>query len=175
VGRRHALPRSLLLYFGDDAGSPGTILTFFPWPNAARGHAGAGEVAKTACSGPAAALEYWHQRLRDQSLLVERTGKRFDEQVLTFPDPDGMQIEIVAHADAGAANASRFASVPTEHGIREPPGFTFDEPIESLGEELCIPQWLEPKRSFIEKRLPPVTLHKSLPPIELQTDAGATV
>ena len=285
-------PGTYHFYFGDDAGSPGTILTFFPWPGAVRGHAGAGEVARTAFSVPAASLEYWHQRLTDQGLLVERTGKRFDEQVLTFPDPDGMQIEIVAHADAGPANAPRFASVPPEHAIRgffgvtlleqnaaqtasilnvmgfqkigeegnrlrfsapgralgnhidllidpnakfgrsgagsvhhiafratddaaqhewrqeiakhldvtpvldrtyfhsiyfrepggvlfelatDPPGFTFDEPIESLGEELRIPQWLEPKRSFIEKRLPPVTLHKSLPPIELETEAGATV
>ena len=285
-------PGTYHFYFGDDAGSPGTILTFFPWPDAAPGHAGSGEVARTAFSVPAASLEYWHQTLSDQGLLVERTGKRFDEQVLTFPDPDGMRIEIVAHADAGAANAPRFASVPPEHAIRgffgvtlleqnaaqtaailnvmgfqkiaeegnrlrfsapghalgnhidllidsntkfgrfgagsvhhiafrasddasqrewrqeiakhldvtpvldrtyfhsiyfrepggvlfelatDPPGFTFDEPIESLGEELRIPQWLEPKRSFIEKRLIPITLHKSLPPIELQTEAGATV
>jgi len=285
-------PGTYHFYFGDDAGSPGTILTFFPWPDAAPGHAGSSEVARTAFSVPAASLEYWHQTLSDQGLLVERTGKRFDEQVLTFPDPDGMRIEIVAHADAGAANAPRFASVPPEHAIRgffgvtlleqnaaqtaailnvmgfqkiaeegnrlrfsapghalgnhidllidsntkfgrfgagsvhhiafrasddasqrewrqeiakhldvtpvldrtyfhsiyfrepggvlfelatDPPGFTFDEPIESLGEELRIPQWLEPKRSFIEKRLIPITLHKSLPPIELQTEAGATV
>ena len=37
------------------------------------------------------------------------------------------------------------------------------------------PEWLEPKRSFIEKRLAPITLHKSLPPIELHTEAGATI
>ncbi len=285
-------PGTYHFYFGDDAGSPGTILTFFPWPHGARGHAGAGEVVRTAFSVPAASLEYWHERLTDQGLLVERTGKRFDEQVLTFSDPDGMHIEIVAHADAGAPNAPRFASVPPEHAIRgffgvtlleqnaartaailnvmgfqkireegnrlrfsalgralgnhidllidpnakfgrsgagsvhhiafratddaaqhewrreiakhldvtpildrtyfhsiyfrepggvlfeiatDPPGFTFDEPIESLGEELRIPQWLEPKHSFIEARLPPVTLHKNLPPIELETEAGATV
>src|ERR1700721_1943090 len=55
------------------------------------------------------------------------------------------------------------------------PGFALDEPIEALGEELRIPQWLEPKRSFIEKRLAPITLHKSLPPVEIQTEAGATL
>ena len=56
----------------------------------------------------------------------------------------------------------------------DPPGFALDEPMESLGEELRIPQWLEPKRGFIEKRLAPITLHKSLPLMELQTEAGAT-
>jgi glyoxalase family protein len=49
--------------------------------------------------------------------LVEQIGRRFDEQVLTFPDPDGMKIEIVAHADADAIRLPRFASVP-EHAIR---------------------------------------------------------
>ncbi len=46
-------PGTYHFYFGDDAGSPGTILTFFPWPNAVRGHPGAGEVARTAFSIPA--------------------------------------------------------------------------------------------------------------------------
>jgi predicted esterase len=51
----------------------------------------------------------------------------------------------------------------------DPPGFALDEPIESLGEELRIPQWLEAKRSSIERTLAPITLHKNVPPIELQT------
>jgi glyoxalase family protein len=57
----------------------------------------------------------------------------------------------------------------------DPPGFTFDEPIESLGEALRIPEWLEARRSVIEQRLAPIVLHKSVPPIEFQTEAGATI
>jgi glyoxalase family protein len=57
----------------------------------------------------------------------------------------------------------------------DPPGFALDEPIESLGEELRIPEWLEPKRSYIEQRLVPITLHKNAPPIEIQSEAGATI
>jgi glyoxalase family protein len=230
--------------------------------------------------------------LTDQGILVEQTGRRFAEQVLTFPDPDGLKIEIVGHADAGAANAPRFAPVPPEHSIRgffgvtllernadqtaailnvmgfqkigeegnrvrfsaaghalgnhidliidpnakfgrsgagsvhhiafrakddaaqkewrqeiakhldvtpvmdrtyfhsiyfrepggvlfelatDPPGFALDEPVESLGEELRLPPWLEPKHSLIEQRLAPIALHKSVPPMELQTEAGATI
>src|SRR5271170_7062073 len=111
-------PGTYHLYFGDDAGSPGTILTFFPWPHATPGHSGAGEVTKTAFSVPATSLEYWWERLADQGLLVAPIERRFDGQVLAFSDPDGMQVEIVAHADAGVANAPRFASVPPEHAIR---------------------------------------------------------
>jgi glyoxalase family protein len=111
-------PGTYHFYFGDDAGSPGTILTFFPWPHAARGHSGAGELTKTAFSVRVSSLGYWQKKLNAQGILVEQTGRRFEEEVLTFSDPDGMKIEIVAHADAGAANAPRFASVPPEHAIR---------------------------------------------------------
>jgi len=111
-------PGSYHFYFGDDAGSPGTILTFFPWPGATRGSAGVGEVTQTAFSVPLSSLDYWEKRLVDDGQLVERSGKRFEEEVLTFPDPDGMKIEIVGHADAGVANGSRFSSVPAEHAIR---------------------------------------------------------
>src|SRR5450631_2445064 len=111
-------PGTYHFYFGDDSGTPGTILTFFPWPHAVRGHAGVGEVAKTAFSVSLNSIDYWQQRLKDEGLLVENTGKRFEEQVLTFPDPDAMKIEIVGHADAGPANGSRFSSVPPEHSIR---------------------------------------------------------
>ncbi len=267
-------PGTYHFYFGDDVGSPGTILTFFPWPNASRGRAGVGEVTKTAFSVPLSSLNYWQQRLKTSAPL-----KRFNEEVLTISDPDGMQIEIVGHADAGEARAPRFASVPPEHAIRgffgvtlferdaettasilnvmgfhqiasegnrvrfaakgdalgnhidllidpdaahgrsgagsvhhiafrakddaaqkewreelakhlnvtpvmdrtyfhsiyfrepggvlfelatDPPGFALDEPVESLGEALRIPPWLEPQRAQIEATLAPITLHKSL-------------
>jgi glyoxalase family protein len=111
-------PGTYHFYFGDDAGSPGTILTFFPWPRASRGVAGAGEVAQTAFSVPLGSIAYWEYRLKRHGVLVEATGKRFDEEVLTFADPDGMKLEIVGHADAAPANAPRYADVPAEHSIR---------------------------------------------------------
>jgi glyoxalase family protein len=113
-------PGTYHFYFGDDAGTPGTILTFFPWPHARRGHAGAGEVTQTAFSVPQGSLDYWEQRLRDKGVLVERTGTRFNstEEVLTLGDPDGMKIELVAHADPPAITSSRYADVPSEHALR---------------------------------------------------------
>ena len=113
-------PGTYHFYFGDDAGSPGTILTFFPWPHARRGHAGAGEVTQTAFSVPQGSLDFWEQRLRDKGILVERTGARFNgaEEVLTLADPDGMKIELVAHAEAPAITPSRYADVPAQYALR---------------------------------------------------------
>jgi glyoxalase family protein len=111
-------PGTYHLYFGDDLGSPGTILTFFPWPMAARGSPGVGQVTVTSFSVPEHSLGYWEQRLRSAGAPVERSGKRFDEDVLTFADPDGLKLEIVGHAGAKEPQARREAAVPEEHAIR---------------------------------------------------------
>jgi glyoxalase family protein len=111
-------PGTYHFYFGDDSGSPGTILTFFPWPHAGRGSAGAGEVTHTAFSVPAGSLDYWERRLAQAGVPAERTGRRFEEDVLTLADPDGMKLELVAHANAGAVQNPRFSDVPDQYAIR---------------------------------------------------------
>jgi glyoxalase family protein len=272
-------PGTYHFYFGDDLGSPGTILTFFPWPRVGRGTAGAGEVTHTAFSIPSDSLAFWEDRLVQKHIKFTRSPRRFDEEVLTFSDTSGMQIELVAHAEASAAHPPRFSDVPAAHAIRgfhgvtmlqldatetskvlaamgfhqiaaegnrlrfaspadpsalgnhidilvdpqanfgrsgagsvhhiafraandaaqlewrseitqhlpatevldreyfhsiyfrEPggvlfelatdnPGFAVDEPLESLGERLCLPPWFEARRAGLEERLPPITLHK---------------
>jgi glyoxalase family protein len=111
-------PGTYHLYFGNDIGTPGTILTFFPWPGAARGSSGVGQVTVTSFSVPEQSLAYWEQRLSVAHVPVERSGKRFDENVLTFADPDGLKLEIVGHAGAKESQARREAAVPEEHAIR---------------------------------------------------------
>jgi glyoxalase family protein len=271
-------PGTYHFYFGDDAGTPGTIFTFFPWPHAKRGIVGAGEVTHTAFSVPPTSIAYWEQRLASKNVSFEGKQERMGETVLTFSDPDGMKIELVGHAESGVLKAPRFADVPVEHAIhgffgvtmlerdalqteaalallgfrkvaeegnrlrfsaagdslgnhldivvdpkahpgrpgagsvhhiafrsedyedqkewhavigqylgvspvmerdyfrsiyfREPggvlfelatdiPGFAIDESLESLGEELCVPQWLSSDMVPLTRLLPPVTLHKA--------------
>jgi glyoxalase family protein len=120
-------PGTYHFYFGDDAGSPGTILTFFPWPHARRGSFGVGETAATAFRVPLASLGFWEKRLTDAGVPVERAGKRFEEEVLRFADPDGMRLEIVGHAEAGEANAPRTSDVGAEQAIRGFSGVTLSE------------------------------------------------
>lgn len=84
------------LYYGDYAGSPGTILTFFPWAGLRRGRPGTGQAYATAFSVPRDALPYWQERfahLKIESFAVE---KRFEDEVLGFLDPDGLRLELVA-------------------------------------------------------------------------------
>jgi glyoxalase family protein len=111
-------PGTYHLYFGDHSGSPGTILTFFPWPMAARGSPGVGQVTVTSFSVPEQSLGYWERRLRSAGGPVERSGKRFDEDVLTFADPDGLKLEMVGHAGTKEPQVRRNSEVPEEHSIR---------------------------------------------------------
>ena len=110
-------PGTYHFYFGDDNGSPGTILTFFPWPHASRGQAGAGEVIATAFSIPLGSLEYWRGRLGDYKLAVSES-RRFGAAVLGFDDPDGMRLELVEQAEAHAVVAPRYAAVPPDRAIQ---------------------------------------------------------
>ncbi len=270
-------PGTYHLYYGDGTGSPGTILTFFPWPGAMRGRNGAGMATEIVFSAPAGSLDYWQQRLQQAGVATGAVTGRLGESVFTFQDLDGLRLAI---AESGAvpafqpwadspvpssyalqgihsvtlteANASateqhlsavmgleevgregtrarfrfgdggagrivdvvqddqagrgrvsagavhhvawRVADDETElywqgrlmkdgshvspvmdrtyfHSIywrepggvlfeiaTDPPGFTADEPAESLGEKLILPSWLEPMREDLERRLPKVAL-----------------
>ncbi len=269
-------PGTYHFYFGDDTGMPGTIMTSFPWPGAARGRRGAGETAATAFSVPVGSLDYWRERLKRLGVQMEESV-HFGSTYLSFGDPDDMRLELVEQAEAHAGAYPRYIDVPREYAIqgfygattlvtslgrteamlgtmgytkvateggrtrftaggealgrfvdvvvdaqalpgkmgagtvhhiafrasddaaqgywrqelgkhvsvtpvqdrtyfhsiyfREPggvlyeiatdaPGFLFDEPVESLGEALKIPEWFEPQRKAIEARVAPITLHK---------------
>jgi len=270
-------PGTYHFYFGDDTGTPGTILTFFPWPGTQKGRRGAGETIATAFSIPVGSLPYWRERLLGKGVVAEE-NVYFGGTHLSFSDPDGMELELVEHAEAQAVAAPRYSDVPAQYAIqgffgttllelslartealldlmgyrklgeegdrsryapdgdargrildivvdedaqpgrmgagtvhhiafrasddssqldwkqelgrnvsvtpvqdrtyfhsiyfREPggvlfeiatdaPGFLIDEPIESLGEALRIPEWFEPQRKVIEARVQPITLHKA--------------
>jgi len=56
-------PGSYHLYYGDDLGRPGTILTFFAWPGVPRGRVGPPQLTATSYAAPAGALEFWARRL----------------------------------------------------------------------------------------------------------------
>lgn len=269
-------PGTYHFYFGDDVGTPGTILTFFPWPGTARGVRGAGETVATAFSIPVGALGHWRERLRTHGVSTQE-ATHFGGVHLAFEDPDGMMLELVEHAEMAAGAAPRYSDVPAEYAVqgffgatllevslgrteamlgemgyskleeeaervrfapqgtalgrfidvvvdetarrgrmgagtvhhiafrasddraqedwraylgtmagvtpvqdrtyfhsiyfREPggvlfeiatdaPGFLIDEPVEALGETVCIPEWFEKQRASIEAKVLPLTLHK---------------
>ena len=121
-------PGTYHLYYGDEEGRPGTILTFFPWKGAPRGSLGAGQTSTTAFSVPEDSLDFWQERLQAAGLPVESPVLRFDEQVLSFADPDGLRLELVAHAEATDSPPWQEGTVDASHAIRSFHGVTLLEP-----------------------------------------------
>ncbi|MCL6649138.1 MAG: ring-cleaving dioxygenase [Chloroflexi bacterium] len=110
-------PRAYHLYFGDATGTPGTIVTFFAWPNAQRGTVGRGQITAIALAVPTDALPFWQRRLEAAGVPTRRT-QRFDEDVLQFPDPDGLALELVASAGVAERPPWTVADIPPDVAIR---------------------------------------------------------
>ncbi|SDT31968.1 glyoxalase family protein [Friedmanniella luteola] len=111
-------PDSYHLYYGDAAGSPSTLLTFFPWPGVPRGRSGAGMMTATAFSVPGASLGWWQQRFRRLGVDADAPVSRDTEEVLSFRDPDGMVVELVAADGDHRSGWDGVADIPSGHAVR---------------------------------------------------------
>jgi len=112
-------PTTYHFYFGDAAGSPGTLITFFVWPGAKRGRPGAGQVGVTSFAIPPRSLGYWIERLIRYHVSYEQPQTRFDdERVIALKDPDGLLLELVAHPAAETRPEWSGGEVAAEHSIR---------------------------------------------------------
>ncbi len=110
-------PSAYHLYYGDETGTPGSIVTFFYWPGGAgRGRVGSGQVTRLSFSAPAASLDFWYARLQKHNVSVKRET-RFGEDVLTFSDPDRIAVEIVAVAN-DARTGWTGAGIAAENALR---------------------------------------------------------
>jgi glyoxalase family protein len=111
-------PGTYHLYYGDASGRPGSILTFFPWPNARRGRVGVGQVAETQLAIPTGALAFWIQRLTEHQIAFQGPIRRFEgEMALTFTDHDGLPLALVA-SDAARTLPGMDGVVPEAMSIR---------------------------------------------------------
>ena len=121
-------PETYHLYYGDEVGSPGSIMTFFPWPGARRGRVGSGQVAVVAFSVLPSAIDFWLDRLTSHGIAHSGARRRFDggdeEQSIAFQDHDGTMLEIVGHYGAierrgrtGAHGISGEMAIRGFHGV----------------------------------------------------------
>jgi len=109
-------PGTYHLYFGNEGGKPGTIITFFPWPDADQGKIGGGQVGVTSYVIPKGAMGFWEKRLEKFNISFTKT-ERFGEQYIAFDDPHGLHLEIVEREE-GEANTWNFGGVTAEVAIK---------------------------------------------------------
>jgi glyoxalase family protein len=111
-------PETYHLYYGDERGHPGTILTFFPWEHAAPGRNGVGQTEQAAFRVSAASMGYWTHRLIEKGVAHEALEKWFGESVLSFADPHGLRLALVGVGGGASEPAWSNGEIPAEHAIR---------------------------------------------------------
>ena len=104
------------LYYGDAAGTPGTLLTFFPFQRAEAGRLGKPQPRTTAFAIPEGSAAYWYDRLDSRGVDADAPTERFDETAVAFRDYDGNHLELVT-ADSPLPRTTD-GSVPEQHAIR---------------------------------------------------------
>lgn len=104
------------LFFGDGEGTPGSAITFFPWPNAPRGKVGRGQVIRVAYSVPMGSLGFWGDRLADFAIKADTPTEKFGSSVLTATDPDGFVVDLVECDDPRPARP--WHNIPADKAVK---------------------------------------------------------
>lgn len=111
-------PGTYHFYFGDERGSPGTLVTFFLWGSLGRGREGTGQVGSVALSIPRRSVGFWLERLEARGAVRGAPVEREGELALPCADHDGLRLELVGHAAAAERPGRASPGIPAEHAIR---------------------------------------------------------
>ncbi|MFC4024857.1 ring-cleaving dioxygenase [Oceanobacillus longus] len=147
-------PGTYHLYFGNEGGRPGSIITFFPWAGAKQGKIGDGQVGVTSYAVPSGSLSFWKKRL-EKFNIGYNISERFGENYLSFDDVHGLHLELVERAD-GLENSWSIGDVTPDVAIKGFAGATLlsEDPektmqlletvmgLEKIGEENGISRFL---------------------------------
>lgn len=110
-------PKTYHLYYGNEEGSPGTILTFFPWEGVAAGRRGARQATEIGYSVPEGSLDFWQERLEKNNVIFNKQAEKFGERYLTFLDPDGLKFELTVSKKIDKRKAWITPEIGAEHAI----------------------------------------------------------
>lgn len=105
-------PTAYHLYYGDGVGSPGTVLTFFPYPDGYPGRPGTGQATITGLQVGPDSLRYWYERLKSHSVDVESPRGR----TMDFHAPDGLKLRLIANGGP-VRTAPHVSRIPAMHAI----------------------------------------------------------
>ena len=120
-------PEVYHLYYGNEKGSPGTIMTFFPYPDIPQGRKGKGQLTVTSFSIPENSLDYWIKRLDKFHIPHKDPEQRFDEEIfIYFEDNDGLGLELVSNKRDQRPGFT-YGNIPIEFAIKGFYGITLSE------------------------------------------------
>ena len=110
-------PDTYHFYFADEVGNPGSVLTFFAWPDMRRGIRGNGETNAVAYNVPIGSLKLWQDHLKRNGITSQSVEKRFGENLLAFEDPDGMRVELVETENLPKIDFWEEGPIPQEYAL----------------------------------------------------------
>lgn len=87
-------PHTYHFYYGDEVGTPGSILTFFPWEDIMTGRRGTHMATEIGYSIPEGSIDFWIKRFEERNILYNKPSQKFGDLYLTFLDPDGLKLEL---------------------------------------------------------------------------------
>ena len=111
-------PDTYHLFYADAVGSPGTDLTFFPWPSMRPGRRGTGLTNEVSLAVPAGSLDFWAARFAELGVATTGREMRFGERVLPFADPDDLALTLTETSSAREFTPWDGSAVPVEHQVR---------------------------------------------------------
>lgn len=111
-------PGTYHLFYGNEAATPGSSLTFFPWPRAHKGTKGTGESVNVAFKVPEGSQDYWIERLNNVDIQHSDFFEVFGKQTIRFEDPDGLVLDLVFDGTTKEKVSSYKSPVPHEYSIQ---------------------------------------------------------
>jgi glyoxalase family protein len=111
-------PGTYHLYYGDEVGTPGTIMTYFPWRHVQRGKKGNGEIAAVGYTIRPESVGFWQHWLKKNGIVFGDVENRFGAEVLTFEDPDGMGLELMVSAEPATLHHWEVGPIPENYALK---------------------------------------------------------
>jgi glyoxalase family protein len=111
-------PETYHLYYGDKEGTPGTILTFFPWEGIQTGRRGARQATEIGYSVPKGSLDFWVNRFEKHNVIYNKVAEKFGEEYLTVLDPDGLKLELTVAKNGDTRLPWETDEVKAENAIK---------------------------------------------------------
>lgn len=111
-------PQTYHFYFGDEMGTPGTILTFFPWPQVKQGKTGAGMATEIGYSVLKGSLDFWIDRFEEKNVRHSQITEKFGEKKLAFQDPDGLNLSLIEATNADKRKSFESTEIIGEVSIK---------------------------------------------------------
>jgi glyoxalase family protein len=111
-------PQTYHFYFGNEAGTPGTILTFFPWTRVKQGKNGSGMATEIGYSVPTGSLPFWKARFEKMGVKHSDIYERFGEKQFSFQDPDGLNLSLIEPRQQDTRKGWETSEISTGEAIK---------------------------------------------------------